>query len=361
MCSDEIAMLAACAANPDDEAGSLVHADWLQEHSEGVYKTCTAKGPHHGDTCDNGRVQSPNSQFTRKCAVCKGSGLVPDTIRADRAELIRLQIELARYGPTGENCPGCGLRWKSRSGVGQSMWCENQHRWEGQDVHQLRERESAIIAANPDWLPRCAACGGDGEDREPDMRGDKCPTCNGTGKAPCTWRAGYVSCVSVPTIASVLEEVTRGCKSCRGWGTVDRDGKPIRMESDAHHDCPACDGITRVEVLEPTEYARYLHDNFYPTLTGVMPVNRVPDPIQHDEVMQVCWYMGGARGTRSRIPELVFSKLTGGYLETEGDEEKWMVFPTAELANTALSRALRAMIWGEKIEERIKQSPQTTA
>lgn len=36
---------------------------------------CDAVGPHHGDRCSNGRIQSPNAQFTRECEVCKGSGL----------------------------------------------------------------------------------------------------------------------------------------------------------------------------------------------------------------------------------------------------------------------------------------------
>lgn len=35
---------------------------------------CTAIGPHHRDPCQNGRVQSPNSQFWRDCTVCRGTG-----------------------------------------------------------------------------------------------------------------------------------------------------------------------------------------------------------------------------------------------------------------------------------------------
>ncbi len=39
---------------------------------------CTAIGPHHGDPCNGGRVQSPNAQFTRDCEVCRGTGEVGD-------------------------------------------------------------------------------------------------------------------------------------------------------------------------------------------------------------------------------------------------------------------------------------------
>lgn len=35
---------------------------------------CDAIGPHHGDKCSGGRVQSPNAQFTRECDVCHGTG-----------------------------------------------------------------------------------------------------------------------------------------------------------------------------------------------------------------------------------------------------------------------------------------------
>jgi len=36
---------------------------------------CTAIGPHHGDRCSGGRIQSPNAQFTRDCPVCRGLGI----------------------------------------------------------------------------------------------------------------------------------------------------------------------------------------------------------------------------------------------------------------------------------------------
>lgn len=35
---------------------------------------CKAIGPHHGDKCNGGRIQSPNAQFSQNCAECKGTG-----------------------------------------------------------------------------------------------------------------------------------------------------------------------------------------------------------------------------------------------------------------------------------------------
>ncbi len=46
---------------------------------------CRAVGPHHGDVCSGGRVQSPNAQFTGMCEACKGAGRVPAR-RADDDE-----------------------------------------------------------------------------------------------------------------------------------------------------------------------------------------------------------------------------------------------------------------------------------
>lgn len=36
---------------------------------------CDAIGPHHGDRCLGGHIQSPNAQFTQDCAVCGGTGV----------------------------------------------------------------------------------------------------------------------------------------------------------------------------------------------------------------------------------------------------------------------------------------------
>ncbi len=37
---------------------------------------CEAIGSHHRDRCDDGPIQSPNSQFTRGCTACKGTGRI---------------------------------------------------------------------------------------------------------------------------------------------------------------------------------------------------------------------------------------------------------------------------------------------
>ncbi len=43
---------------------------------------CKAIGPHHGDPCNGGRIQSPNAQFTQDCPACKGTGFPPTVTNA---------------------------------------------------------------------------------------------------------------------------------------------------------------------------------------------------------------------------------------------------------------------------------------
>jgi hypothetical protein len=45
----------------------------LLRHLRGE-EICTAIGEHHGDRCSDGRIQSPNAQFTRSCPACKRTG-----------------------------------------------------------------------------------------------------------------------------------------------------------------------------------------------------------------------------------------------------------------------------------------------
>jgi len=314
-------MLATCAANPDDDAGWLVLADLLQENSEGAYKACPKCTPNY-KTANGGGLGwllggQPGSYFHVPCMNCggkrtnggilnddnKGTGIVPDTSRADRAELIRVQVELAKLKQPLSGFHGCV---ECKSGAAEDL-CT---------FHRLQPRESAIIAANPDWSPKCATCHG----RLENML--MCSGCQLTGKAPCTWRAGYPAVVSVPTIASVL-----------GLGPEEVD-------------IPNTSTIRR---LQPTEYARYLHASFSPTLTGVMPVDKSPWEIENPGVVGPYFWRPetGPGGERERLPMILFEALNNPDKDRYGS-----YFPTAELAKTALSCALKALVWDKIAEER---------
>lgn len=99
--TDRDAFLAAIAAHPEDDLPRLVYADYCEEQgtdrelatAEFVRLTCgrtepkrarartrkcRAVGPHHGDRCAGGRIESPNAAFTRDCPACKGTGREPN-------------------------------------------------------------------------------------------------------------------------------------------------------------------------------------------------------------------------------------------------------------------------------------------
>lgn len=65
-----IEMLEHCPVCPGD--GRLPHP--ILAHLRLKRVKCEAVGPHHGDSCSGGRIQSPNAQFTRNCPTCQGTG-----------------------------------------------------------------------------------------------------------------------------------------------------------------------------------------------------------------------------------------------------------------------------------------------
>ncbi len=79
--------------HPEDDTPRLVYADWLDENAGTVI--CT------NDSCGN---PAPGWNTFYPCRVCRGTGRVSDG-RAERAEFIRVQCELARI----PECQWCGL------------------------------------------------------------------------------------------------------------------------------------------------------------------------------------------------------------------------------------------------------------
>jgi hypothetical protein len=68
-------------AKPDYEQRAEIFAKEFERTRQDKPK-CKATGPHHGDPCNGGRIQSPNAQFTQDCPACKGIGLPPTVTNA---------------------------------------------------------------------------------------------------------------------------------------------------------------------------------------------------------------------------------------------------------------------------------------
>jgi len=181
--SDRDALLAACRLAPDEDTPRLLLADWLDEQGDVRVKcqcrkeraslACKVCGNapddsgclEHGRGCYVLHEDGGGSEYFEVCDKCENAGTILDTSNRDRAELIRVQCELART-------PACSAGGKENARqVGAKNGCS---------YCTLRCRESAILVANPDWLPVCPVCGGErvvptiNDDGDPDERGCEC-------------------------------------------------------------------------------------------------------------------------------------------------------------------------------------------
>jgi uncharacterized protein (TIGR02996 family) len=87
---DKDDFIRAICADPEDDTVRLAYADWLDERDSA------------GDLCNCDTYNATGSLLTAeeasRCEKCGGSGwLVPPNDYADRAEFIRIQIELQKY------------------------------------------------------------------------------------------------------------------------------------------------------------------------------------------------------------------------------------------------------------------------
>lgn len=122
---EESSFLQAIIDNPKDDAVRLIYADWLQEKAEDA-KCSNCKG-------SLGHYEYPfAAPFYPKwviCSICNGTGHVPDG-RADRAEFIRVQIELSRPCSLGysdayhvdSTCPACDPSWQRERELLDKHW-----------------------------------------------------------------------------------------------------------------------------------------------------------------------------------------------------------------------------------------------
>lgn len=95
--TDRAALLAAVCDRPDDDTPRLAYADWLDDHAGAV--ACPA-GCNRGAVYTNALDSATGTAWVgypggAECRTCAGRGWVSDGL-AERAEFIRVQVELAR-------------------------------------------------------------------------------------------------------------------------------------------------------------------------------------------------------------------------------------------------------------------------
>lgn len=227
-------LLKAIIANPADDTARLVYADWLQEQG-----------------------------------------------RDERAELVRVQVELAVL--------------ESIVGWNGSV-CQKGNNLECSRFNELCARESAILAANPDWRPKCVACDGKGEvlvrsEERGGLRGGSyapCTPCSGTGRIG-TFRRGWLDSVEVPRLADVLEQYTKKVRSY-----------PADSYGPAEYD--------EVTDWRPTPWAERLVRE-HPLLTRVVAKDRKPATNTAEYYWVDARYYDGELRYQSVIPSLLIDRF----------------------------------------------------
>ncbi len=140
-------------ANPDDDTVRLAFADWLDEQPSS--RPC---GKCHGDARTMPQFFEDAWQWNAgdPCPKCEGTGTVPDTSDADRAEFVRVQCELSRRDELLR-------RGIQNSDVGRRVW--------------LGKRLKELEQLHPEWRrAACPECGGEDHNDQ-----SICETCGGTG------------------------------------------------------------------------------------------------------------------------------------------------------------------------------------
>ena len=331
--SDAEALLRAIRLHPEADAPRLIFADWLDEHA-GSVRRCSGTHSHSGKRvplisggfrwdahgvlhCDDPR--KPHHHCDEKCTVSDG--------RAELAELIRVQVELARHthGWKPENLKCVDIYLDPQNDESQ--------RWKHK-LHEMQARESALLAQHGrEWarVP-CEKCGG-----RPDRPEWRCTACQITGDAmmrrgPNNGQAiphfarGFVERVEVPALSWVMERVEVECGQCDGQGELETGSGMIR-------ECPSCNGTGRLaEPWRVTDWAL--------AVARVHPVQRweCADREPHLNIGGYRWYDEDQHytldedGQRAELPNLVLKAIAA--------RSKFVSFDTPDQARVALARAL---------------------
>lgn len=217
------ALHAAVRQSPDEDTVRLAYADALEE--QGTRRVpcpdgCTQVKVGNGDYYVY-ESAGPSSKWVL-CPTCSGAGSVADAEPAERAEFVRIQVELARAGHTCD--PDCGGKNRRADKCGsyvdtnnrpvpcKDCWSEHRRR-----EKELLGRHAAAWSRFP--CPECKSVGTRFVDDGGVRSIEECPECSGSGSLfhglAVTFRRGFPHRLTSQKLSDWVELETLGGGSIR--------------------------------------------------------------------------------------------------------------------------------------------------
>lgn len=278
--TDGGALLRAILADPADDTVRLAYADWLQENAAAVpCRDCGGGGRWRDSRMPGGDTD---------CGRCHGVGTFPDG-RAERAEFVRVQIELASMP---------AYRYVRDDIDWSDPWLSS----ECKRAIQLRRRERDLFHAH-------SAAWFDGFDSV-----GLAPT-NTTAATSAVVARGFVAEIRCTTATFLGGE----CERCGGRGRV---YSPQAYSFD--NKCDTCHGTGRTEGIAAEVFSRFPVERV--TLSDLQPTG----PIQHGQQIGYWFY------PRRDVPPELWDHLE---FDRKGVAAVVAFYHTREAALAALSAA----------------------
>ncbi len=284
--TDEKALLQSILDDPAADAPRLVYADWLEEYGGDV-------------PCGRCEREVVGHLYRLNCPDCHGTGRVSDG-RRERAEFIRVQVELARLMPTGK-CSKC------KSYGGPCDTCEFG------PIDALSRRERELSRGITDVWPWPFGKAGD----------------PGIGT---TWRRGFVESVT----CTLADWCGGPCGHCHGTGELRRAANAVTIGG--MYRCHVCEGRRTTPGLGPQIVACQ-------PVTGVTLTDKRPTPYREETYWR--WFIAGTVGPIVEGPD----ELPEPLFRAAHADVDWE-FPTEDAALAAMSEGL--IRWAKRGAEKQK-------
>ncbi len=310
----DVEILSMIEESPDDDLPRLLYADWLDEQ-ESVRVECR-KCIHTPGSIDAGYPGD-----LEECRTCHGTGTTIDTTNADRAELLRVQVELARLqcetpsiGAVIEGKPAPCYMCRPRKKRDCEPWCPSCCRRD-----DLLARESALLGDGSRWRkgPVCGKC----YVQPVTMKRMGCVHCWHSADAGGLLRTG-----------NMVNHWTNRVEWHRGFPRVF-----CRLE-DVVELTPNADGSNEPVDWKPTPWAKAVITHHRGSELWVTDYK--PYQLQNPD-RRWCFRERDGANHPHLIPEFLFELIEA---PDKSNSVRMVWYPTADLAHLALARALTRFV-----------------